>query len=100
MRASILSLVVLLCVVTVGQAQLPQPSPTLTEGTGNTWNLDWEGIPGRTYFLQQSDDLVNWQFFPTIEVGYGYPIPYGFTSTGEKCFVRLLYTDDTSTDSY
>lgn len=100
MRASILSLVVLLCVVTVGQAQIPQPSPTITEGASNTWNLDWEGIPGRTYFIQQSDDLANWQFFPTIEVGYGNTIPYGFTSTGEKCFVRLLYTDDTSTDSY
>jgi Bacterial TSP3 repeat len=100
MRALFLSLVGLLCVVTVSQAQIPQPSPTLTEGTSNTWNLDWEGVPGRTYFMQQSDDLVSWQFFPMIEIGYGYTIPYGFTSSAEKCFVRLVYTDDPIDDPY
>lgn len=100
MRALILSLVVLFGIVADLQAQLPQPSPTLTEGASNTWNLDWEGIPGRTYFMQQSDDLVDWQFFPMIEMGYGYTIPYGFTSSADKCFVRLLYTDDSTSDPY
>lgn len=100
MRSSILSLVVLLGVITVGQAQIPQPSPTITEGASNTWNLDWEGVPGRTYFMQQSDDLVDWQFFPMIEMGYGNTIPYGFSSSGDRCFVRLVYTDDSTTDPY
>jgi hypothetical protein len=81
-------------------AQLPQPQPTFTAGTSNTWNLDWEGLNGRTYFLQHSDDLVKWQYFPTIEIGYGYPTGYGFTSTGERFFVRLQFSDIPSSNPY
>lgn len=77
-------------------AQAPQPQPILTQGTSNTWNLDWEGVYGRGYFLQHSDDLVNWQYFPLMEMGWGNTIPYGFASTGDKFFVRLRYTDDTA----
>lgn len=74
-------------------AQAPQPQAVLTPGTTNTWNLDWEGIAGRTYFLQHSEDLVSWQYFPLIESGNDETLGWGFASSADKFFVRLRYTD-------
>lgn len=74
-------------------AQAPQPQTVLTPGTDNTWNLDWEGIAGRTYFLQHSEDLVSWQYFPLIEAGSDETLGWGFASSADKFFVRLRYTD-------
>lgn len=47
-----LSLLALVGMASAIFAQTPQPQPELSPGTNNTWNLDWEGISGRTYFLQ------------------------------------------------
>jgi hypothetical protein len=74
-------------------AQTPQPQAVLTQGTNDTWNLDWEGISGRTYFLQHSEDLVAWQYFPLIESGNDETLGWGFASSADKFFVRLRYTD-------
>lgn len=74
-------------------AQAPQPQAVLTPGTDNTWNLDWDGIAGRTYFLQHSEDLVSWQYFPLIESGNDETLGWGFASSADKFFVRLRYTD-------
>ncbi len=75
------------------QAQVGQPQPVLSKGTSNTWNLDWDGITNRTYFLQHSDDLLNWQYFPVIESGSGQTLGYGFASSADRFFLRLVYTD-------
>jgi hypothetical protein len=96
MKQAFLAAFVALGLFSPALAQAPQPQPILTQGTSNTWNLDWEGVYGRGYFLQHSDDLVNWQYFPLMEMGWGNTIPYGFASTGDKFFVRLRYTDDTA----
>jgi hypothetical protein len=96
MRTTFLAATFLLTTLCGLQAQVPQPSPVLSPGLSNTWNLDWEGVYGRGYFLQHSDDLVNWQYFPLMEMGWGSTIPYGFSSSAERFFVRLRYTDDTS----
>jgi N-acetylmuramoyl-L-alanine amidase len=74
-------------------AQAQQPQAVLTPGTTKTWNLDWEGISGRTYFLQHSEDLVSWQYFPLIESGNNATLGWGFASSADKFFVRLRYTD-------
>lgn len=42
----------------------PQPQVSFTEGASATWNADWSGVTKRTYFLQWSLDLVNWQYAP------------------------------------
>lgn len=82
-------------------AQTPQPQAVLTPGTSNTWILDWEGIAGRTYFLQHSEDLVAWQYFPLIESGNNATLGWGFASSADKFFVRLRYTDQpTSNPDY
>lgn len=96
MRTQAIAFLFVLTAVCGLKAQAPQPGPVLSPGSNNTWNLDWEGVYGRGYFLQHSDDLVNWQYFPLMEMGWGSTIPYGFASSAEKFFVRLRLTDDTS----
>jgi hypothetical protein len=96
MRTHAIAFLFVLTAVCGLKAQVPQPNPTLSPGASNTWNLDWEGVYGRGYFLQHSDDLVNWQYFPLMEMGWGSTIPYGFASSAERFFVRLRYTDDTN----
>jgi len=55
--------------------------------------MDWNGIAGRTYFIQWSVDLIDWNYVPTIEFGED-PEPYGFQTEGaSKFFVRLRYID-------
>lgn len=96
-----LSLLALVGIASATFAQTPQPQPELTPGTNNTWNLDWEGISGRTYFLQHSEDLVGWQYFPLIESGNNATLGWGFASSADKFFVRLRYTDQpTSNPDY
>lgn len=95
---SSLSLLALVGMASATFAQTPQPQPELTPGTNNTWNLDWEGISGRTYFLQHSEDLVGWQYFPLIESGNNATLGWGFASSADKFFVRLRYTDIVTSD--
>ena len=100
MKLALLTLMVVFGLVGLAYSQAPQPQPNFSAGSSNTWNFDWHGVEGRTYFLQQSDDLEKWQYFPTIEMGYDYPIEFGFTSTGERFFVRLQFTDIPSYNPY
>jgi N-acetylmuramoyl-L-alanine amidase len=93
-----LSLLALTGMASATFAQTPQPQAVLTQGTNNTWNLDWEGIAGRTYFLQHSEDLVSWQYFPLIESGNDETLGWGFASSADKFFVRLRYTDIVTND--
>lgn len=69
---------------------------SFTPAGGTIWNIDWNGVSGRTYFIQCSLDLENWGFAPIVE--FETPlIPYGTDAQGvEKYFVRLVYYDDPS----
>ena len=70
-----------------------QPLPTFTEVAPDAWQLDWNGVAGRTYFIQTSTDLVTWHFQPAMAFGDGvWSTQLG--STSPKYFVRLLYADD------
>ena len=72
---------------------LSQTQVSLTQGSSNTWNADWVGVSGRTYFVQVSTDLVNWFFAPSIEFGFGLK-SLGVDSGGvPKFFLRLQYVD-------
>lgn len=73
----------------------PQPQPSFYQATALIWNLDWWGVPGRTYFIQTSLDLVTWEYEPVMVFGEGeWNVPLG--STNDKYFVRLLCVDDSS----
>lgn len=76
----------------------PQPAPEIVPGVQGTWNLRWWAIAGRTYFIQASDDLVEWHFAPVIESGIDDWIEYETGSSAERHFVRLWYTDQATSD--
>ncbi|MFQ3270206.1 MAG: putative HAF family extracellular repeat protein [Lentimonas sp.] len=53
----------------------------------------------RTYFVQRTDDLTGeWIYGPLIEPGQGVPVEWGFSSTSDKFFLRLCYTDRLTVD--
>lgn len=71
----------------------PQAQPTFTEAAPGAWNLAWNGVAVRTYFIQTSTDLVIWHYQPVMAFGDGvWSTQLG--STSSKYFVRLLYADD------
>ena len=82
-------------------AGAPNESPALARdpATG-AYQFSWWGQAGRTYFLQQSEDLLHWTYVPVIEPGTGQAIGWGFTSTAPKFFLRLKYTDAATTNPF
>ncbi len=78
-------------------SELPSLVPDSEPGA---FLLSWHGQLGRTYFLQFSQDLVNWQYLPSIEVGVSELGVYRFRSASPACFARLQYVDRTAADYY
>ena len=75
-----------------------QPQASFIQASADFWNLDWQGVDGRTYFIQTSVDLVHWEYQPTMAFGTGlWHTLLG--SDSAKYFVRLHYTDDLSVSS-
>jgi hypothetical protein len=73
---------------------------TLDSGTGG-YDFSWWGKAGRTYFIQQTDDLLTpWVYLPLIESGANDVLSWGFTSTADKFFVRLRYSDIATSDPF
>jgi len=69
-----------------------EPAPKITEITSTSFNIDWDGTLGNTYFIQYSADLISWDYMPMIKSGTGGPLGYGFDAAGGKLFLRLHYT--------
>lgn len=100
MNWRILPIAVGLALAAIPHAKGQQAQPDFTQGTNGSWNLEWETICGRTYFVQYSDNLTEWHYFPLIESGQTLPISYGFASTSERLFLRLRYSDEPVSDPY
>ncbi len=66
--------------------------------TNSIHRFSWWGATGRTYFLQHSDNLTEWSWVPVIEPGDDSVKEWGFTSTGDRFFLRLQHTDIVTTD--
>lgn len=63
------------------------------------WRLKWWGRSGHTYFIQQSGGLLSpWQWLPMIASGNDSVREWGFTTTGDRFFVRLRHTDVPTSD--
>jgi hypothetical protein len=96
MRA-VLTLLVGFVVLTTAAAQTstdPNEGSRLTyDSLLGSYDFSWWGQPGRTYFLQHSEDLSAWEYLPLIESGANAPLSWGFTSTASKFFIRLRNTD-------
>lgn len=86
---------ILLVVLTVKSAgdPAPQPQTQLKNFNNGSFNVDWEGVAGRTYFMQFSLNLVDWHHAPFIDFGDGSQ-SRGVHSDTDKFFLRLKYLDD------
>jgi hypothetical protein len=80
----------------------PPPNEGLKIGpSSGAYEMSWWGVAGRTYFIQQTDDLLlPWQYLPLIESGADAPLAWGFTSTATATFLRLRYSDIPTSDPF
>lgn len=97
MTRATLFLLWMLSVVWPAQAQT---AADLNEGlrvmpgtTAGDFTLTWWGRPGRTYFIQQSFDLMEWNWVPAVESGSGAVGGMNFACSEERQFWRLVHTD-------
>lgn len=81
--------------MSIGATAQNVPTPTI-EPLGNAdVVMKWDGVAGKTYFIQHSDDLKTWTFDLLIKSGAGqhefmYPV------TPDKKFIRLNIVDSVS----
>lgn len=75
-----------------------QTSTDLNEGVRITADastsaqvMTWWGKSGRTYFVQQSYDLINWTYVPHVENGTDTVSGLNFACTDSRQFWRLKY---------
>ena len=97
----------LLTAVSLTSPILAQTAVDLNEGTrlmrnsiDNNWSFSWWGRLGRTYFIQQSHDLMSWQYIPVIELGQDRIAKWSFATDTDKLFMRLKYTDAATLDPW
>lgn len=81
-----------LLVTTSGGDPSPQPQMQFTQGLQGTFNADWEGVAGRTYFTLFSLNLIDWHYAPFIDFGDG-GHHRGIESDADRFFLRLRYGD-------
>jgi len=92
-RKWFLPIVCLAALTTQGNSDpVPQPQLEFTKGEQGTFNADWQGVAGRTYFMQFSLNLVDWHFAPFMHFGADEQ-HRGIESDAEKFFLRLCYMD-------
>jgi len=78
-------------------AASPDPEPSLEPLGALSWRLDWTGAAGWTWFIQWSEDLVTWHYFPVIEHGTEFDF-FEFSTNADRFFLRLEFTDIPTTD--
>lgn len=78
---------------------VPQPQAKMTPSAlAGWWDMEWQSIVVRTYFIQASENLTTWDYIPVIELGDGQPLAWQFQSSAARQFFRLSYTDIPTTD--
>ncbi|MFD2257698.1 nidogen-like domain-containing protein [Luteolibacter algae] len=79
-------------------SDLNEGSQLTHDPAANAYSFSWWGRSGRTYFIQQSEDLVSWQYLPLIEAGQEGVVQWGFSTNADKLFLRLRHTDVPTVD--
>lgn len=93
----------LICPVLALQPGVPDPKPTFeqfgidTETGLPIWRFDWTGTDGWTYFIQWSDDLVNWHYIDAIDFGETHD-PFDSETNASRHFLRLRLTNIPTVD--
>lgn len=97
----LLSLLTLASFLHASSPNDPNEGSTLSTGsTAGTFLFSWYRHEGRTYFIQQSDDLQTWNYLPLIESGSNQVIALELSLTAPKCFLRLKYTHTATNDPF
>jgi hypothetical protein len=76
----------------------PQPPVALTNNPDGSCDTAWQGVAGRTYFMQRSADLIHWSYAQVIDFGDRLH-HHTFTKASPQGFFRLLLNDDTTITS-
>jgi hypothetical protein len=81
----------------------PNEGSRLTYNSGaGAYSFQWWGRAGKSYFIQQTEDLLgSWIYLPVVATGGDDILGLGFTTNSEKLFLRLdvLSYDPYTTDS-
>ena len=99
-------LLILSALLALAEPILAQTSTDLGEGarivkeSSNTYTFRWWGQTGRTYFVRSSPDLFTWVWLTDIVSGAGKIVtpPIGFSTTSDRYFMRLKYTNQLTDD--
>lgn len=75
-------------------------STLIRDPATGAYSLSWWGVAGRTYFLQQSENLTDWTYLPVIEPGADQMIQWGFSSSSARFFARLKSSDLPTDDPF
>ncbi|MCH8474216.1 MAG: hypothetical protein LAT55_03200 [Opitutales bacterium] len=67
------------------------------DGT-ESFHLTWWGIDTHYYFIEQTEDLKNWSFVPTVEEGADDPLAMAFQISADRWFWRVRYSNDPESD--
>ena len=79
-------------------SDLNEGSQLTHDSANDTWTFSWWGRSGRTYFVRQSEDLMDWKYIPVIEPGQDGVMEWNFATNADKLFMRLKYTDAVTLD--
>jgi len=79
---------------------LNEGSQLETGPSADSYQFSWWGRPGVTYFLQSSENLMDWKFFRLIEPGKEDLSAWGFGTTADGLFLRLAYTEEETLDPW
>ncbi|MCC5790823.1 MAG: hypothetical protein JJT75_14425 [Opitutales bacterium] len=58
------------------------------------FHVQWWGQEQTYYFIEVSEDLMEWELLPTVERGIDDPAGLGLESNAPRLFFRLILTDD------
>jgi len=80
-----------------GAQSAADPEPTVESLGLSSWRFDWVGTTGWTWFIQWSEDLVTWHYFPVIEHGTDFDY-FELSTDADRFFLRLrfIHNDENS----
>lgn len=89
--------------LTTGAAQPTPDCPNsgqrlIRDNITGAFELTWWGKEDFYYFVQQSDNLMEWSYLPLVEEGFDDPLAIGFESNTERLFLRVRYSNDPASD--
>ena len=90
----LLAVISLLLAVPLAADPVRQSQVSFTSGGSGTWNVDWNGVNNRTYFVKYSLDLVNWSYAPLMRHGTGVQSCGIQNENAPKFFIQLKCIDD------